>query len=78
MIETGHTVHFEDLAEKPIEVQLDSAMYKVGSSPLWRLGKMALGVYLPWRFGAGNAFHAGLPWTGMEAGLKVMSGVLAN
>jgi sulfide:quinone oxidoreductase len=65
--------------ERPIEVRPDAAaMYKVGASPIWRLGKMALGYYLPWRFGAGNAFHAGLPWKGMEMGLKVMSRVLAN
>jgi sulfide:quinone oxidoreductase len=49
----------------------------VGSSASWRLGKKLLGVYLPWRFGAGNPFHAGLPWKGMEAGLKVMARYLA-
>ncbi len=65
--------------EKPIEVRPGAAeLYKVGSSPLWRLGKVLLGFYLPWRFRAGNPFHAGLPWKGMEVGLKVMSGLLAN
>lgn len=64
---------------RPIEVQPGAeSMYKVGTSPLWRLGKQLLGVYLPWRFRAGNAFHAGIPWRGMEAGLKVMSSVLAK
>ena len=29
-------------------------------------------------FNAGNPFHAGLPWKGMDAGLKVMSKVLAT
>ncbi len=52
-------------------------LYRVGSSPTWRLGKKLLGVYLPWRFGAGEPFHAGLPWKGMEIGLKVMSRLLA-
>jgi sulfide:quinone oxidoreductase len=60
--------------ERPIEVRPDAAeLYKVGTSPVWRLGKGLLGVYLPWRFGSGNAFHSGLPWKGMELGLKVMS-----
>jgi sulfide:quinone oxidoreductase len=36
-----------------------------------------MGVYLPWRFRHGNPFHAGLPWKGMELGLKVMSSLLA-
>ncbi|MEO8285315.1 MAG: FAD-dependent oxidoreductase [Chloroflexota bacterium] len=53
-------------------------LYRVGSSPIWRLGKLALGVYLPWRFKAGNPFHSGVPWKGMEAGLKLMSGMLAK
>ena len=52
-------------------------LYRVGSSPTWRLGKKLLGVYLPWRFGSGKPFHAGLPWRGMELGLKVMSQLLA-
>ncbi|GAB4156589.1 MAG: FAD/NAD(P)-binding oxidoreductase [Roseiflexaceae bacterium] len=71
-------LRYTGIAEKPLEVIPGSPEYKVGSGALWRLGKMALGLYLPWRFGAGNAFHAGLPWKGMEMGLKVMSGVLAN
>lgn len=61
-----------------VSVIVDSPLYKSGSSPLWRLGKKLLGVYLPWRFNAGEPFHAGLPWTGMEMGLKVMSGILAR
>jgi sulfide:quinone oxidoreductase len=64
--------------ERPVEVRQDALhLYRVGSSSAWRLGKKLLGVYLPWRFGDGNPFHAGLPWKGMEAGLKVMSRVLA-
>jgi sulfide:quinone oxidoreductase len=66
------------IPERPVEVRQDRAdLYRVGSSPTWRLGKKLLGVYLPWRFGSGNPFHAGLPWKGMEVGLKVMSRLLA-
>jgi sulfide:quinone oxidoreductase len=50
-----------------------SAMYRIGSSPIWRLGKLALGTYLPWRFKAGNPFYSGLPWKGMEASLKTVT-----
>jgi hypothetical protein len=35
-------------------------------------------LYLPWRLGSGRAFNAGLPWKGMEVGLKLMSQVLGN
>lgn len=65
--------------ERPIEVD-PGAMedYKVGSYMAWRLGKKALGYYLPFRFALGNPFHAGIPWKGMEAGLKAMSGLLAK
>ena len=52
--------------------------YKVGVSPLWRMGKSVLGPYLPWRFGHGKPFHAGFAWDPMDLGLKVMSKVLAN
>lgn len=65
--------------ERPVEVRPGAeALYRVGSSKVWRLGKKMLGIYLPWRFGAGNPFHAGLPWRGMELGLKVMSRLLAR
>ncbi len=63
----------------PVEVRPeDIDRYKVGTSSAWRLGKNLLGLYLPYRFNAGNPFHAGAPWKGMEAGLKVMSRVLAK
>jgi sulfide:quinone oxidoreductase len=66
------------VADKPVEVRPDRpGLYRVGSSATWRLGKKLLGVYLPWRFAAGEPFHAGLPWKGMEAGLRVMSRLLA-
>ncbi len=66
------------VADKAVEVRPDlPGLYRVGSSATWRLGKKLLGVYLPWRFAAGEPFHAGLPWKGMEVGLKVMSRMLA-
>ena len=52
--------------------------YRVGVSPLWRIGKKVLGIYLPWRFGAGEPFHAGLAWDAMDLGLKVMAKVLTK
>ena len=52
--------------------------YKVGVSPLWRLGKKMLGFYLPMRFGAGEPFHAGAGWKAMDVGLKGMAGMLAD
>lgn len=64
---------------KPIAVDTDDAdHYKVGVSPLWRMGKTVLGLYLPWRFGHGKPFHAGFAWDAMDMGLKVMSKLLAN
>jgi sulfide:quinone oxidoreductase len=68
-----------DDPQAPIEVDpagLDS--YKVGSYVAWRLGKKALGYYLPFRFALGNPFHAGIPWKGMEVGLKGMSSLMAK
>ena len=52
--------------------------YKVGDSPVWQLGKKLLGIYLPFRFRAGEPFHAGGAWKMMEVGLKGMSGALAH
>lgn len=67
------------VAEKPIEVDsLALDEYKLGSSPVWRLGKKALSYYLPFRFAYGSPFHAGVPWKGMEVGLKAMSKVMAK
>jgi hypothetical protein len=36
------------------------------------------GYFLPFRFALGNPFHAGVPWKGMEVGLKAMSGLMAK
>ena len=57
-------------AQVPLEVTGDPARpvavrpgadgdYKVGVSPMWRLGKKVLGFYLPMRFSAGEPFHVG-------------------
>jgi sulfide:quinone oxidoreductase len=63
----------------PVEVRPDAdGAYKVGVSPLWRLGKKLLGIYLPMRFRAGEPFHAGTAWQLMDVGLKGMSGILAH
>lgn len=63
---------------RPVTVAADDEQYKVGVSPLWRLGKKVLGLYLPWRFGHGEPFHAGFAWEAMDLGLKVMSRVMAR
>jgi sulfide:quinone oxidoreductase len=65
--------------DQPVTVRPDAnGAYKVGVSPLWRIGKRMLGVYLPFRFKAGQPFHAGAPWRAMDLGLKGMSTVLAR
>jgi sulfide:quinone oxidoreductase len=64
---------------RPVRVRPDAdGAYKVGTSPVWRLGKKMLGVSVPLRFAAGEPFHAGRTWQAMDAGIKVMSGVLAR
>jgi len=65
-------------SDASFEAEVKDKRYRVGSSPLWRLGKIAVGAYLPWRFKAGNPFHSGAPWKGVEAGLKVMSSLAAR
>jgi sulfide:quinone oxidoreductase len=63
----------------PVEVRPDAdGAYKVGTSPLWRLGKKVLGFSVPMRFSAGEPFHAGMAWQLMDVGLKGMGGVLAD
>jgi sulfide:quinone oxidoreductase len=64
---------------RPVMVRPDAnGDYRVGVSPLWRLGKRMLGIYLPLRFGRGLPFHAGVPWRVMDLGLKGMSKALAR
>jgi sulfide:quinone oxidoreductase len=65
--------------QRPVEVDVaDTDHYKVGVSPLWRVGKSVLGYYLPWRFGSGKPFHAGFAWDMMDRGLKAMSHTMAK
>ena len=65
--------------QQPVAVRPDAnGTYRVGVSPLWRVGKKMLGIYLPVRFKAGKPFHAGAPWRAMEVGLKGMSAALAR
>ncbi len=64
---------------KPVAVdETEESAYRVGVSPIWRLGKKVLGIYVPWRFGSGEPFHAGFAWDAMDLGLKVMSKFLAK
>ncbi|MFN8132056.1 MAG: FAD-dependent oxidoreductase [Solirubrobacteraceae bacterium] len=76
-------------AQVPVELTGDPAMpvrvrpgadddYKVGVSPVWRLGKKMLGMTVPMRFHSGEPFHAGTAWQVMDVGIKGMSGVLAD
>jgi sulfide:quinone oxidoreductase len=65
--------------DDPVAVRPDAdGDYRVGVSPLWRLGKKTLGLYLPARFRRGRPFHAGTPWQLMDLGLRGMSRVLAS
>lgn len=63
----------------PVRVRADAnGNYKVGTSPLWRLGKKMLGFSVPMRFAAGEPFHAGKAWQAMDVGIRAMSGMLAD
>jgi sulfide:quinone oxidoreductase len=65
--------------ERPVRVRPDAnGDYRVGISPIWRLGKKTLGTTVPLRFAAGDPFHAGRVWQAMDVGLKAMAGVLAD
>ena len=52
--------------------------YKVGTSPVWRIGKKMLGFSVPMRFSAGEPFHAGKAWQAMDVGIRAMSSMLAD
>lgn len=56
---------------RPVRVASDAdGDYRVGVSPIWRLGKKTLGLYLPVQFRAGRPSHGGHAWQAMELGLK--------
>jgi NADH dehydrogenase FAD-containing subunit len=50
-------------------------LHRIGSSLLWTPARRMRSAYLPWRFKAGNPFHADAPWKGLEAGLTPTPGV---
>lgn len=63
----------------PVEVRPEAnGDYRVGSSRIWRMGKKMLGTSVPWRFRHGRPFHAGAFWSGMDVGLKAMSGAFSD
>jgi sulfide:quinone oxidoreductase len=63
----------------PIEVRPDAdGDYRVGSSKVWRMGKKMLGTSVPWRFRHGRPFHGGAFWSGMDVGLRTMSGLFSD
>ena len=64
---------------RPIEVRPDAnGAYRVGSSRIWRMGKKMLGTSVPWRFRHGRPFHGGAFWSGMDVGLRAMSGIFSD
>ncbi|MCC6394118.1 MAG: FAD-dependent oxidoreductase [Bryobacterales bacterium] len=56
----------------------DEDRYKVGVSPLWRVGKKVMGAYLPWRFSSGEPFHSGFVWGAVDLGLKIAARAMAT
>jgi sulfide:quinone oxidoreductase len=54
------------------------AEYKLGVSPVWRMGKRMVASSLLMRFAAGEPFHAGAGWRLLDVGVKAMAGMLAE
>ena len=66
-------------AEHPVRLRSDAnSDYKVGVSPLWRMGKRTFASYLLMRFAAGEPFHAGAGWRLLDVGVDAMAGMLAE
>jgi hypothetical protein len=53
--------------QQPVAVRANAnGTYRVGVSPLWRIGKKMLGIYLPFRFKAesrSSPAHPGAGWS---------------
>jgi len=65
--------------EAPVAVREDAmGLYRVGSGPIWRIGKKMLGAAIPQRFMTGHPFHAGATWAVMEAGVNVMAAAFSD
>lgn len=64
--------------EGGLHVDVNNPQYRTGRSPLWRMGKKMLGTMVPWRFSHGEPFNAGLSSTGLELGVKIMTGMMAG
>jgi sulfide:quinone oxidoreductase len=66
-------------ATAPVAVDdRDETQYRVAVSPLWRAGKKFVGLYLPWRFGSGEPFRAGLGSGLMDIGTSLASKLTAR
>ena len=66
-------------AARPVAVREDRPeLYKVGTGSTWRIGKKLLGSAIPGRFRAGQPFHAGMSWSILESGVKMMSALFAD
>ena len=65
--------------DAPVAVREDAiGLYRVGSGPIWRIGKKMLGAAIPQRFMTGHPFHAGATWAVMEAGVNVMAAAFSD
>jgi sulfide:quinone oxidoreductase len=63
----------------PVAVREEAIdLYRVGSGPVWRIGKKLLGAAIPQRFMSGQPFHAGATWAVMEAGVKLMAAAFSE
>lgn len=50
---------------------------RVSVSAMWGVGKRFMARYLPWRLDAGRPLHGGVPWRGMEIGMRALASVLS-
>jgi sulfide:quinone oxidoreductase len=65
--------------DQPVAVREEQPeLYKVGSGPIWRIGKKVLGAAIPGRFRHGQPFHAGATWAVLESGVKMMESLFAD